>query len=118
MFSSAVNSFVEAGVLEDDAERAPHLVLLALRIVPVDAKGAAGWLQDGGEHLDGGGLAGAVGAEKAENLPLRNRERDVVHGAKVRKVLHQVADFDHRVHCARISFPGDMRPEVSSRNVR
>ena len=98
MFSKAGQLVVEAGVLEDDAERAPHLVLLALRIVPIDAKGAAGGLQDGGQHLDGGGLSGAIGPEKAEDLPFGNGERNVIHGAEIAEVLDQVLDFNHRVH--------------------
>ena len=41
-----------------------------------------GGRQQGGEHLDRGGLAGAVGAEQAENLTGVDRKGEPVHRRK------------------------------------
>ena len=70
MFSSAVSSHVETRVLKDDAKAAPHFVLLALRVEPIDLDDAAGGLEQRGQHFDGGGLAGAIGAQKREDFTL------------------------------------------------
>ena len=105
MFSQRGQLVVEAGVLEHDAERSPHLVLLRARVEAVDAQRAAGGLEQGGQHLDGGGLAGAVRAEKGEDLPFSTANEISVHGAEVAEVLHQVADFDHCIQNWRIPPP-------------
>ena len=58
----------------------------------------AGW-QQAGEHLHGGRLAAAVGAEEAENLPAPNLQIDVVHGDEIANAHLQVVGLDH--HLAR-----------------
>jgi hypothetical protein len=40
------------------------------------------WGEQAGEHLDGGGLAGAVGAEEAEELAGLDDEIEVVDGGE------------------------------------
>ena len=45
-----------------------------------DKRSARGWREKGGEHFYGGGFAGAVGAEEAEDLAARNTEIDRVNG--------------------------------------
>ena len=74
MFSPGRQVAVEAGVLEHDAEALARLVVLLLRVEAVQFNGAAGGFQQRREHLDGGGLPRAVGAEEGKDLPLRHFE--------------------------------------------
>ena len=63
------------------------------RIHAVDSNGARSRMQQGREHLDGRGLAGAVRAQEREYAPLRNFKGDVLHGRKaVLEGLGQVLD--------------------------
>ena len=78
---------VQAGVLKDDAEALAGLLLLHGRIKAVQFDAAAGGAQQRGEHLDGGGFAGAVGTEKGEYLSLRDVEADVLDGSEIAEVL-------------------------------
>jgi len=85
---------VERGVLKDDAEAAARFVLAPLRVETVKLYGAAGRPKQGGEHLDGGGFAGSVGAEEGENLAGGYLEGDVVDGGEGAEGLHEVLDAD------------------------
>jgi len=62
----------------------------------LDAHRAGGDLQQPGDHLDGRGLAGAVGAEKTHDLPAGHVEGDALDGLEAAEVLAQVADLDGR----------------------
>ena len=44
---------------------------------------AAGGMEQAGEHLERGGLAGAVGPEEADELPFLDRKADVFHGGSL-----------------------------------
>src|SRR5262249_61425870 len=48
------------------------------------------------QHQDGRGLAGAVGAEQAENLAGLDRERDPVDGGRAGVALGEAEGLDHR----------------------
>ena len=50
--------------------------------------------QEPGQHLHHRGLAAAVGAEKAKNLPPADAEADILHGDKVAEAQHQILRFD------------------------
>ena len=63
---------VEGGVLEGDPDAESDLVGLGDDVVAGDLGPAAGGNQQGAEHAHAGGLAGAVGAEEAEDLPRRD----------------------------------------------
>ena len=78
---------VETGILKDDAEALAGQLLLHRRIKPVQLDAAAGGAQQRGEHLDGGGFAGAVGSEKSEYLSLSDVEADVVDGGEIAEDL-------------------------------
>ena len=47
------------------------------------------------QHLDGGGLAGAVGSEEGEDLPGLDVEGHAVDGFDLAEGLGQVLDVDH-----------------------
>ena len=71
---------VEADRVRQIADAALDRERLARRVVAEHARGAGRDLAQAEQHQDGGGLAGAVRAEQAENLAARDRERDVVDG--------------------------------------
>ena len=61
---------------------------------PIDAGGAGGRRDQGGQHADEGGFARAVGPEQAEHFAVLDRKAQAVHGAEVAKTLGQVFNFD------------------------
>src|SRR5439155_3376557 len=56
---------------------------------------ARGRLEDSGDHAEGGGLPGAVGPEKTEQLPGRDGEADPVHRGEFAVTLGQTGELDH-----------------------
>src|SRR2546428_13376325 len=68
---------VETRILEHDAEAPPHLRLVRGGIEPVELERAARGPQQGREHLDGGGLPGAVRTEEREDLAGSDAEGDI-----------------------------------------
>ncbi len=50
--------------------------------------------EEGREHVDRRRLAGAVGTEQAEELPLFDGERDAVHGGESVERFHQSCRAD------------------------
>jgi hypothetical protein len=59
---------VERRVLEDQADVAPHLVAFCVDVVAGDRGRAAARAHERAQHVDRRRLAGAVGAEEAEDL--------------------------------------------------
>ena len=83
---------VDAGALGDDADRAAHPVGVAQHVVPGDGGRTGVGAGQGGEDLDGGGLAGAVGAEEPEDRACLDVERQPVERLDVPRVgFHQSA---------------------------
>ena len=76
-------------------KRLAGFVLLVHGIEAVHADAAAGGPQQRGEHFDGGGFAGAVGAEEGEDLPFGHFEGDVVDCREVVEFLGQIVYLDH-----------------------
>ncbi len=69
-------------------------------VVTANEGGAAGGLEDGGEHAERGGFAGAIGPEEAVNPARLAGEADAIDGADfaaflVLKAFGQTASFDH-----------------------
>src|SRR3954471_12305812 len=50
--------------------------------------------QQAAQHADGGGLAGAIGAEKAPHLAFRNGDIDVIHRRLFAEALGQALDVN------------------------
>ena len=84
----------ELALLELDADDAVELVAVALRVEPEHADRARVGRPQPADGLDGGGLAGAVGAEDGEDLARLDREGDAVDGRPVAVALGEVGDFD------------------------
>ncbi|CAM5527602.1 hypothetical protein SSTU70S_03289 [Stutzerimonas stutzeri] len=61
------------------ADLALGLQRLRLDVVAEDAGAAGGRREEAGQHLHGGGLAGAVRAEKAQHLARLDAERQGIH---------------------------------------
>ena len=81
---------VHRGVLAGQPDDAPHHLGLLGHVVAQDRGAAFVGLEDGGEDAHGRGLAGAVGAEQAENrarLDLRARHRRARARCRVGKTL-------------------------------
>ena len=64
---------------EDVADPAAHLAGVVDDVVPEHPGRARGGQQQRDEHLDRGGLAGAVGPEQPEQLAALDREVDPAH---------------------------------------
>src|SRR6266478_7214876 len=70
-------------------------------IVAADERGAVRGLEDGGEHAEGGGFAGAIGSEEAVNSARLAREADVIDSADfaaffVLEAFGQATSFNHQ----------------------
>src|SRR5881398_138124 len=85
---------VETGILEHHAESLADLGWMCGRVESVELERAARRPQQGGEHLDGGGLAGPVRPEEREDLAGSHVERDVVDSLDVAERLDDVLDAD------------------------
>jgi hypothetical protein len=83
-------SVIKAGVLKDQADGVTHLVLLMNDVKTVKGGFPGGGPGESTEDIDGGGLAGAVGTQEAENLTRRNVKADVVDGDKLAGLFYQV----------------------------
>ena len=85
---------VERRVLEDQADVATHVVALVDHVVAGHAGRARGGLDQRAQHVDRGGLAGAVGAEEAEHFAGGHLELDAADRLDLIVVLDQAADLD------------------------
>ena len=63
-------------------------------IEAVDARRAAGRLEEGAEHLDRRALARAVRAEEAEDFPVPHLEGEVIDGGERAELPDEVAHFN------------------------
>jgi len=87
---------VEARILEHDAEGAADQSRLLDRVVAGDEQLPLARREHRRQHLDRRRLAGAVGAEKAEDDALRHPKRDVVDRGEAVEALDQIAGLDDR----------------------
>src|SRR4029079_3948059 len=55
------------------------------------------WDRRAKEDVDAGRLAGAIGAEQADDGPARDRERHAVERAQAAEVFDEVMDFEDEV---------------------
>ena len=85
---------VQRGVLEDQADVAAHVVALGDDVEAADARRPGRGRGQGAEHVDRRALAGAVGAEEAEDLARRDGERHAADGVDLAVGLDEVVDLD------------------------
>ena len=89
---------VQAVRLGDHPQNGLDSPLLATRVLAIDPKLAGGDGRGAADHLQGAGLAGAVGAQKPETLTLADGEVDTGHGHQVTVVLGKVVGADDGGH--------------------
>src|SRR6201984_1403723 len=89
---------VQGGVLEHQADIAPHGVALPDHVMTGDPGGTRGRVRQGAQDLDGGGLARPVRAEEAEGLSGGYLEVDAAYGLDLAIPLGHRADRDSRRH--------------------
>ncbi len=88
------------GIFLSDNTDLPFKVLPApCETLSVDADLSGGGQKEGGQHADGGGLAGSIGAQKSEKFAGSDRQADGIHGGMSLKKPGQMYKFDH-VRCA------------------
>ena len=80
---------VDRGVLPGHADQLAHHVRVLLHVDAEDLRAAAVHGQQGREHLEHRGLAGAVGSEDAEDLAAAYLQVDPVDGPQVAEGLHE-----------------------------
>ena len=85
---------VERRVLEHEADVPADVVALAGDVEAAHAGGAGGGPRQRAEHVDRRALAGAVGAEEAEDLAGSDGERDAADGLDLAVGLDEVLDLD------------------------
>jgi hypothetical protein len=86
---------VQGRRLRQVAQHGLDLERVLVDAMVLDADAAGGRPQKPREHPQGGGFAGAVRAQQAQNLPLPGDQADAVHRADGAVVLGQTLDVDH-----------------------
>ncbi len=86
--------FVEGEALGHVADAGLDAVLVPDDVEAVHPALAGGGQQEAVQHADGGGLAGAVRPQEAEDFTLGHRKADAVHGPEFAEVPGQVPDLD------------------------
>ena len=106
----------EREAFRDDADLALDLDGVSGGVEAEDLDAAGGWSEEAGEHLDGGGLACAVGAEEAEELAGRDGEVDVLNGGEVAESTREACGGDGGNHVVKHILRGRlvMREKVES----
>ena len=64
---------------------------------PATCGRACGRRQEAGEHAHGGGFAGAVGAEKSDDLSLSHFKGDVIDGSRAGVPFGKIFDRNHKL---------------------
>ena len=72
-----------------------NLYQILIQQIVFDANGPGCGHEVAREHSQSGGFSGAVGAQKAENLPFFDVEINLIHGAEVFVVFCQIFNMDH-----------------------
>jgi hypothetical protein len=96
----------ERGLLELAADPAAELLGEPLRVKAQDPDAAAVGAPQSLQAFHRGGLAGTVAPEQAEDLPLADLERHVLHGHVRPVAFPEVVHLDDRFHRAHLLFPG------------
>ncbi len=88
----------EGEAFGDDADLAFDFDGVGGGVEAENLDGAGGGREEAGEHLDGGGFAGAVGAEEAEELAGGDGEIDVLNGGEIAETTGEACGGDGGDH--------------------
>src|SRR3989475_9135554 len=83
------------------ADQALHRDRISHHVEPEDLRRARAGRQHTGQHLHGGRLAGAVGAEEPYQLPGGDLEVEAAHGLDRAEALGELAEADHATVASR-----------------
>ena len=97
---------VEARVLEDDAKFSSGFIFVDCGIESIQLNFPAGGCQQGGEHFDGGSLAGAIRTEEGKNLTCLDGKRNIVDRGEVAILLNEILYLDHELPSPRTILNG------------
>ena len=86
---------VEGRHLDEAADVAQGLLLVARHLMVEHLGVAAGRVDEADDHADGRRLAGPVGAEEAEDVAAAHGEAEVVDGERVAEALGEVVRGEH-----------------------
>ena len=86
--------FVQAGVLEHDADGAAHRSLPARHVQPGNHGPPAGGAHKGAQDGNERGLARTVGAQQAERFPALDLQVHAIEGLEAVVILGQLFGFD------------------------
>ncbi len=88
------HSLVEAALFREIADAVAHL----RDVAPEHADGAFVGREDAEHHAQRRGLAGAIGAEEAQDRTLRQAERQIAHGGEIAEAFGDMGEFDDGEH--------------------
>ena len=101
----------QADLLDDIADVAPELhLVLAVDVLAVDEDGPGVRLQQAVDHLHGGGLAAARGADEHHELPVRDGEVQVLEDRGLAVALGHMFKLDHMTAFTPLSLLAGGRP--------
>ena len=86
---------VEVWFLRNIAETPFEGAQIVADVLPIEQNLAGRRLQQAGEHLDRGALAGAIGSDITQNFAAPDLKADVRDGGNSPVVLGQAANFKH-----------------------
>ena len=85
---------IHGRIFGEVADVTPHFHGIVEHVEAGDARGARSGGHVAGQDAHGGGLPGAIGAEKTEDFTFIHRERNVVHGRHRAVRLRQILNFN------------------------
>jgi hypothetical protein len=93
-------SIEQREILRHDADPALHGNRISQRVDAENSHRPRRRLQQAGQALDRGGLAGTIRTEKAVKASGRHRQIHAVHRPKAAEIPRQAARFHRQFHCA------------------
>lgn len=92
---AGAEAFVQKGALGQVADVGAYLETVGDDVEAVDQHASRSRLQEGGAHLDGGALAGAVRPQEDEQLAVLHAQVEAIHGGGAVVVLGDAVEADH-----------------------
>ncbi|GBC91265.1 hypothetical protein HRbin14_02029 [bacterium HR14] len=89
------DAFVQPEKVGHVPQQGAHLFGMLYDIDAVQRGGSRSWLQQGRQHLDGGGFARPVRTDEAEHIARHQLKRDIFHRYQVAKLFAQVLHIQH-----------------------
>ena len=91
-------TLIETGLLGEDADRRPDLLVLPAEAVARDLRGPAGRRDERAQEPQGRGLARPVGPKETEDLALAHLEIEILDRGETVEALRQSISAQHHTH--------------------